>query len=177
MRILLTATLAVLAASSARAEVVDSSSGGFATHDSAVVAADRRAVWDALIHPEGWWTHTWSDSSANLSLDARAGGCFCETLPNTAGWGEGSVEHMRIITVMPGSVLRMAGALGPLQSEGLAGTLTVTLEDVDTGTRISWDYVAGGQARFPADRIAPVVDRVQSEFLAALVAHVGGPVE
>ncbi len=177
MRILLTVTVAALAVSSARAEVVDSSTGGFATHNSAVVAADRRAVWDALIHPEGWWSHTWSNDSANLSLEPRAGGCFCETLPDTAGWGEGSVEHMRVITVMPGSTLRMAGSLGPLQPEGLAGTLTVTLEDVDGGTRINWDYVTGGQARFPAVQIAPVVDRVQSEFLAALVAHVGGPVE
>lgn len=177
MRTITAALFAGLLAVPASAEVVDSSSGGFATQDSAVVAADRAAVWEALIHPEGWWSHTWSDNSANLSLDPRAGGCFCETLPAAEGWPAGSVEHMRVIMVMPGSALRMSGSLGPLQAEGLVGTLTVTLEEVDEGTRIVWDYITGGEARFPAAQFAPVVDGVQSEFLAGLVEQLGGPVE
>ena len=159
------------------AEVVDSTSGGFATHDSAIVAADRAQVWEALVHPEGWWSHTWSDDSANLSLDPVAGGCFCEAIPAQGDWPDGSVEHMRVIMVMPGSTLRMSGSLGPLQAEGLIGTLTVTLEDAAEGTRISWDYVTGGQTRIPADQFAPVVDGVQSEFLNGLVQHLGGRVD
>lgn len=166
-----------LLAAPASAEVVESSGGGFATRDSAVVAADRRAVWEALVHPEDWWSHTWSGNSANLHLDARAGGCFCETLPAADGWEEGSVAHMRVITVMPGSTLRMSGALGPLQAEGLIGTLTVSLEDVEQGTRINWEYITGGQARFAAADFAPVVDGVQTEFLTALVERLGGAVE
>lgn len=177
MRILATALISTFLAAPAAAEVVESSSGGFATRDSAVVAADRQTVWDALIHPEDWWSHTWSADSANLRLDPRAGGCFCETLPDTEGWGEGSVEHMRVITVMPGSTLRMSGSLGPLQAEGLVGTLTVTLEDVEQGTRINWEYVTGGQARFAAADFAPVVDGVQTEFLNGLVERLGGAVE
>ncbi|GAA5051971.1 SRPBCC family protein [Erythrobacter westpacificensis] len=177
MRNLATALVLGLLAAPASAEVVESSTGGFATHDSAVVAADRQAVWEALIHPEDWWSHTWSNDSANLSLDPRAGGCFCETLPAADGWGEGSVEHMRVITVMAGSTLRMSGSLGPLQAEGLTGTLTVTVEDAGAGTRISWDYVTGGEARFPAAQFAPVVDSVQTEFLTALVDRLGGAVE
>lgn len=176
MRIL-APTLTALLAAPASAEVVESASGGFATHDSAVVAADRQAVWNALVHPEGWWSHTWSNDSANLSLNPRAGGCFCEALPAADGWGEGSVEHMRVIMVMPGSTLRMSGSLGPLQSEGLVGTLTVTLEDVEQGTQIRWDYVTGGEARFPAAQFAPVVDGVQSEFLTGLVNSLGGAVD
>lgn len=171
------ALTAALLTAPASAEVVESASGGFATHDSAVVAADRQTVWQALVHPEGWWSHTWSNDSSNLSLDARAGGCFCETIPASDGWGAGSVEHMRVIMVMPGSALRMSGSLGPLQSEGLVGTLTVTLEDVEQGTRISWDYVTGGEARFPAAQFAPVVDGVQTEFLSGLVSSLGGAVE
>ena len=174
---LLTAAALALTAAPAAAEVIDSTPGGFATRDSAVVAADRHAVWNALVHPETWWPHTWSDNYANLRLDAHAGGCFCETIPAADGWPAGSVEHARVITVMPGSTMRMSGSLGPLQAEGLVGTLTVTLEDVaGGGTLITWDYITGGQARFDAGGFAPVVDGVQSQFLGALVAQLGGAV-
>lgn len=176
LRTVATALVASLLTTPAAAEVIESTSGGFATHDSAVVAADRPTVWEALMHPEEWWSHTWSNDSANLSLDAQAGGCFCEAIPAQGDWPAGSVEHMRVIMVMPGSALRMSGSLGPLQAEGLNGTLTVTLDDVEQGTRISWDYIIGGQARFPAAQIAPVVDGVQSQFLGGLVARLGGPV-
>ena len=177
MRIIAPVLFAGLLAAPASAEVIESASGGFATHDGALVSADRAAVWEALIHPEEWWSHTWSDDSANLSLDTRAGGCFCETIPAGDVWPAGSVEHMRVIGVMPGAMLRMSGALGPLQSEGLLGTLTVTLEDVEQGTRITWEYVIGGQARFPAAQFAPVVDGVQTEFLTSLVSRLGGAVD
>ena len=155
-------------------DIVESSSDGFATSHTALVTADRATVWHALQHPENWWAHTWSDNSANLRLDAHAGGCFCETLPAEDGWPAGSVEHMRVVFVRPGSELRMSGSLGPLQAEGLVGTLSVTLAEEEGGTRITWDYVTGGQARIDLRQIAPVVDRVQGEFLAGLVAQVGG---
>ncbi|RJY08919.1 SRPBCC domain-containing protein [Aurantiacibacter aquimixticola] len=171
------ATLAVAVVTPAHAEIIESSVGGFATRHSAVVTADRRAVWNALLQPENWWSHTWSNDSGNLRLEARAGGCFCETLPAADGWAAGSVEHMRVVFVQPGSTLRMSGSLGPLQSEGLAGTLTVTLEDEEAGTRITWEYVTGGETRFDLAQIAPVVDSVQGEFLADLVAEVGDAVD
>ena len=172
--IILTASSLALLPTAAKAEIVASEEGGLATRHSAVVAADRAAVWEELLHPENWWSHTWSGNSANLRLDAFAGGCFCETLPAVDGWPAGSVEHMRVVFVQPGSMLRMAGALGPMQAEGLAGTLTVTLADEGEGTRITWEYVTGGHARFPLEEIAPVVDGVQAEFLGGLVARLGG---
>ncbi|MDE1468001.1 SRPBCC family protein [Aurantiacibacter sp. D1-12] len=161
-------------AGSASAEIVESHGDGFATRHTAVVEADRATVWQALLHPENWWSHTWSDSSANLRLDAFAGGCFCETLPANDGWPAGSVEHMRVVFVQPGSTLRMSGSLGPLQTEALAGTLSVSLADEGEGTRITWEYITGGQSRFPLDQIAPVVDSVQAEFLGGLVENLGG---
>lgn len=161
----------------AMAEIIESENGGFASTHSVVVAADRAEVWRELVHPEYWWSHTWSDDSANLQLDARAGGCFCESLPSADGWPAGSVEHMRVLMVMPGSVLRMSGSLGPLQAEGLVGTLTVTLTEEEAGTRINWDYISGGQARFPVADFGPVVDSVQAEFLGGLVGRLGGALD
>lgn len=173
MRIPATFLAAALVAAPASAEIVESSSGGFATHDSIVVAVDRQTVWQAVIHPEDWWSHTWSNDPANLALDPIAGGCFCEIIPATGEWDEGSVEHMRVVAVMPGRMLRMSGALGPLQAEGLTGTLTITLEDAGQGTRISWGYITGGEARIPAAQFAPAVDRVQTEFLNAFASSLG----
>lgn len=171
------AGLASCVAAPVAAEIIESENGGFAITHTAVVASDRAMVWQELIHPERWWSHTWSDNSANLRLESVAGGCFCETIPGSDEWPAGSVEHMRVVMVMPGQILRMSGSLGPLQSEALAGTLTVTLADTNAGTRIEWDYVTGGQSRLDLQGIAPIVDNVQAEFLAALVARLGGDSE
>ena len=168
--------VAAAVATPAHADIIESTSSGFATQHSAVVMADRAEVWNELLHPERWWAHTWSNDTANLRLEATAGGCFCETIPAADGWPAGSVEHMRVVSIMPGSLLRMSGSLGPLQTEGLVGTLSVTLEDAPDGegTRITWRYVTGGQAGFDLAQIAPVVDRVQGELLGGLVGRLGG---
>ncbi len=175
--ILSAAAVLMLASAPAQAEIIDSAGGGFATSHSAIVAADRDTVWEKLVHPEGWWSHTWSNDSANLALDARAGGCMCETIPGVDGYPDGSVEHMRVVAVFPAAMLRMVGALGPLQSEGLTGTLTVTLTDQAIGTGIVWHYVIGGQSRMPLDQLAPAVDAVQLEFLNGLVEALGGRID
>lgn len=127
-----------------------------------------------MVEPGHWWNseHSWSGDAANLTLDPRAGGCFCEKLPSG-----GSVEHMRVIYADRGKQLRMAGALGPLQGEGLTATLTVKLEPAGTGTRLAWSYKAGGYTDLPLAQIAPAVDGVVSEQfqrLANLVEH-GAP--
>jgi hypothetical protein len=72
--------LAALAASPAFAAVQASAADGFVVRHEAVVPGDRAHAFAEAIHPERWWNdaHTWSGSAANLSLDARAGGCWCE---------------------------------------------------------------------------------------------------
>lgn len=176
MRYLLATAASLALAAPASAEVIESAHGGFASSHTAVVAADRAAVWNELVHPEHWWSHTWSDDPKNLRLDAHAGGCFCETIPASEEWPAGSVEHMRVVAAFPGTMLRLSGSLGPLQAEGLAGTLTVTLADDPAGTRITWEYITGGEARFPISDFGPVVDGVQAEFLGGLITRLGGAV-
>lgn len=163
-------------AAPAVAEVTRSETGGFASRNSVTVAADREMTWAMLVQPEEWWTHSWSNDSANLSLDPRAGGCFCEVIPHPDGGPDGSAEHGRVVMAMPGAILRIVGSLGPLQGEGLSGTLTVTLDEAEGGTAITWDYVIGGQWRMPPEQMAQVVDGVQAEFLGALANALGGPV-
>src|SRR5436189_3620279 len=95
---------------------------GFLIKLEVSVNAPAAKVYDALVGQIGaWWNsqHTYSGDAKNLSIDARPGGCFCEKLPNGGG-----LEHARVIYVAPREVLRLSGALGPLQASGVAGTLT-----------------------------------------------------
>lgn len=179
MRYLAGLVAALVLAAPAQAEVIAKSDAGFVTRSSATVTKPPIEAWLALIAPAKWWnkSHSWSGDSANLYLDPQATGCFCEFLPlpkdappNTR---RGSVEHMHVIYSDPGKVLRMSGSLGPLQSEALNGTLTVTLKPVEGGTRILFEYVVGGYMRFKPDEIAPAVDGVLKGQLDRLAAFIG----
>lgn len=164
----------------AAAEVTASSEAGFVSRNTVEVKATPQDAWKALIAPAGWWNgeHTYSGDAANMWLDAQATGCFCEKLPPAkdapAGQRPGSVEHMHVIHADTGKVLRMSGGLGPLQSEAVNGTLTITLKPVDGGTRILWEYVVGGYMRYKTAEIAPAVDSVMAEQIGRLAARLGG---
>lgn len=164
----------------ARAEVVETSADHFVTRGSATVKAAPKAAWLALIEPAGWWgdNHTWSGSAANLSLVPQGGGCFCERLPEKEGAADpglaGSAQHMTVVMAEPMKVLRMRGALGPLQSEPVDGVLTVTLQTVaGGGTKLVWEYVVAGHMRYPVAKISASVDTVMSEQLAHLAEKLG----
>lgn len=170
---------ALLAAMSAPAfaEVKTTSEDGFTVVHIAEVAAEPDVVWKRLIAPRNWWSkaHSWSGSSDGFYIDAQAGGCFCELFQEKAADGKikttGSVEHMRVIFAQPGRVLRMQGALGPLQSEAVLGTLTVAIEarKDGKGTKLSFSYVVGGYMRYKIADIAPAVDKVLAEQFKTLI--------
>jgi len=177
-------TAAVLAAASlfatpASAEVVKRDADGFITRDAAVVDASPQEVWIELITPGNWWNdaHTWSADASNMTITPQGGGCFCERIPATEEDGaiglEGSVQHMTVIQAFPRKVLRMRGGLGPLQSEPATGILTVTIKQVDGGTRILWEYVVGGYMRYDIDTISKAVDGVMTQQLDGLAAKLG----
>lgn len=156
----------------AAAEVTISNTG-FAATNTATVTASPAEVWAVLVEPARYWNgdHSWSGDAANFSMEPRAGGCFCETLPD-----DGSVEHMRVVMVQPNQMLRLAGALGPLQSEGLAGALTWQLESTESGgTLITQSYSVGGHMQFERETLAPVVEDVVREQLNRLAAHFPTP--
>jgi uncharacterized protein YndB with AHSA1/START domain len=171
---------AVLSAQPLAAEVVDSSPDHFVTRDSVTVKATPNAAWLALIDPAAWWAskHTWSGSAANLTLLPQAGGCFCERLPEKDSATEiglsGSVQHMVVVMAEPMKVLRMRGALGPLQSEPVDGVLTITMQPVAGGaTKVVMEYVVGGHMRYPVAKISASVDEVMSQQLGHLADKLG----
>ena len=149
-------------AGSAEAEVKSVAPNGFEVVDTVTVQAPPEQIYAALGKIGQWWSsaHTFSRDAANLSLDLKAGGCFCERLKNG-----GSVQHLLVVYAAPGEGLRLRGALGPLQMEGVDGTLAWTLKPSEGGTIVTQSYVVGGYIRSGMDNWAPKVDAVLHEQL------------
>lgn len=164
--------------SPAFAEVKTTTETGFSTLHSAVVDAPPEVIWKRLTAPKLWWNkaHSWSGSVDGFAIDARAGGCFCEAIQEKGADGKlktvGTVEHMRVIYAHPQKVLRMQGALGPLQAEAVLGTLTVVIEKPKegNGTIISFSYVVGGYMRQKLSSLSGAVDNVLGEQFKSLVS-------
>jgi hypothetical protein len=170
--------LALVAAAPARAEVVSAAEAGFTLRYMAEVAATPEAAWAAMVEPGRWWDpeHTYSGDAAALTIEGRAGGCFCEAVPaGPLGPAQGTIEHMRVIYAMPGRMLRLAGGLGPLQAEPVTGVLTATFTQVEggSGTQVVWEYTVGGYMRMDPAELAPLVDGVLGQQHARLIALLG----
>ncbi|HEY0975019.1 MAG TPA: SRPBCC family protein [Solimonas sp.] len=158
--------LGVLLSAPAGAKVLDSSANGFTIENSVTVPVDAATAWNALTSDVGrWWPadHTWTGKATNLSIQARAGGCFCEID------GAHQAQHMTVTYTEPGKLLRMVGGLGPLQGMGLSGTMEWRLAPADGGgTRITLWYRAGGYTPDDISKFVPVVDQVQAIQLGGL---------
>lgn len=157
-----------LAALPALAKVLDASPSGFTIENSAIVPVDLSTAWQALVgNVDSWWPkdHTWWGASSRLTIDARAGGCFCEIGANR------QAQHMQVVFADPPKLLRMIGGLGPLQGMGLSGVLEWRMAAVAGGTQITLWYRAGGYSPDDLGKIAPVVDTVQALQLGNLVHY------
>jgi uncharacterized protein YndB with AHSA1/START domain len=156
---------------SAAADVVSVADNGFEVHETAHLAASPDKVYAALLKPALWWNpkHTFSGSAANLTLDARAGGCWCETLPDG-----GSVEHLRVVYLSPGKTLRLRGALGPFQGLGVDGVMTWSVKGAAGGTDVSLTYAVGGYFNGGFDKPSKMTDEMLGEQIERLKRAVAG---
>jgi uncharacterized protein YndB with AHSA1/START domain len=163
------AVLAAILALPLHAEVKDAAPGGFTVENSAVVQASPERVWAVMIDEvDQWWPkdHSWWGSASRLSIDPRAGGCFCETA------GGQQAQHLQVVFVDPARTLRMTGGLGPLQGMGLHGVAEWTLKAEGGNTRVTWRYRAGGYTPDDLSGFAAIVDKVQAQQLDGLVQRV-----
>jgi uncharacterized protein YndB with AHSA1/START domain len=147
----LAAVLVTLQGAACHAAVAEQTANGFSLEAKEQIAAPPDKVYAALIDPARWWNsaHTFSGSAANMTFEARAGGCWCETLKSG-----GSVQHMTVVYADPGKLLRLRGALGPFQSTGMEGAMNIVLKPKDSGTELTVVYnlggfVAGGYGALP----------------------------
>jgi uncharacterized protein YndB with AHSA1/START domain len=121
------------------------------------VKASPADLWQAVVQLPRWWSgqHSYSGQASNMSLDAQAGGCWCER------WGDGnSVQHGHVVQIQPGRTLRLYANLGPLQELPVTGVLTFTVAMQETKTILRLTYRVSGPPDVGLDKLAPVVDQV-----------------
>src|SRR3984885_8937606 len=119
----------MLAPQWALADVADSAANGFTVKIALTIQASPDDVYRKLVRNIGdWWDadHTFSGNSHNLTIEEKPAGCFCEKLPNGGG-----VRHMEVVYFAPGKQLVLSGALGPLQSMAVTGSMTIKLSPLD----------------------------------------------
>ncbi len=169
--LLAVAAFAGVTAQRAAADVVSAAANGFEVRETVHVAAPPDKVYAELLVPAHWWNsaHTFSGNAANYTLDARAGGCWCESLP-----GGGSVEHMQVVYVSPGKVLRLRGALGPFQALAVDGVLTWSVKSAAEGSDVSLTYALGGYFKDGTDELSKAADRVLGEQVERLKKSIEG---
>ena len=167
MRPLVFVALAITAAP-ASAEVVSASSNGFEVRETVNLVVPPNIAFAAFADMPAWWDpeHTYSGTSANLSLNLEPGGCFCERFPDGGG-----IEHMRVTYVEPGKRVVLTGALGPLLYEATAGVMDVQVKSTAGGSQLTLDYRAAGFAKGGGDKLAPVVDQVLAGQMKRLRAY------
>jgi hypothetical protein len=118
-----------------------------------------------------WWNkeHTYSGDSSRMSLQLRAGGCWCESLDNGGG-----IEHMRVAFIQPGERVVLTGSLGPLLYEATTAVMDVKFERIASGSRITMSYKAAGFAKGGAAAMAPLIDGVLADQMKRFRAYAAG---
>ncbi len=141
------------------ADVADSADNGFTLRETANLSVPPARAYAAMLEVGKWWAsdHTYSGDAANLSIEAKPGGCWCEKLP-----GGGGVQHMTVVFLLPGKQVRLAGGLGPLQTMGVAGSMDWKFDPADKGSKVELKYAVGGYSGAGASfkDFAPGVDSV-----------------
>lgn len=152
------ATLVLYSPMSA-AEVTQVSQIGFVVTNKVSVPVNAEQAYSIFISDvDKWWPkdHSWWGQEGTFSIDAQAGGCFCEIA------GSRSAEHMHIVFVDPQKTLTMTGALGPPQGLGLTGALTFQFTAKDNHTTVSMTNSVHGIFDGDFEQLANIVDQVQS---------------
>jgi hypothetical protein len=168
MRYLAIIGLLVAAPAPASAEVVSASANGFEVREIVNLVVPPEIALSSFSDIGAWWDpeHTYSGTSANLTLDLVPGGCFCERFPNGGG-----IEHMRVAYVEPGKHIILTGSLGPLLYEATSGVMDVQVKSTAGGSQLTLDYRVAGFARGGADKLAVGVDQVLAGQLKRLRAY------
>ena len=148
---------AIFLGSPGSAAVLSAGDHGFEVQHSVNLVVSQPEAFAAFGQVGQWWNseHTYSGDSKRMSLQLRAGGCFCEPLDNGGG-----IEHMRVTFVQPGERVVLTGSLGPLLYEATSGVMDVKVERIAGGSRVTMNYRAAGFAKGGAAAMAPIVDQV-----------------
>ena len=149
----------------ARADTSNVGPTGFVVTFQREVDAPPEKLWTAITQIPSWWSsaHTWSGKASNMTVDLRAGACWCES------WEGNSVLHGTVAFVQPGTVLRFYANLGPLQDKATTGVLTFAQGVVKGKTVLKVIYKIAGPADAGLEDLSKGVDQVLGEQVKRLV--------
>lgn len=163
MRLIITLIVTCLMASTARAEIIQSSDKGFIIAHKVTVKTATTETFEVMTSRVGqWWSpdHTFSGDAGNMRIDKE---CFCER------WDGNLVRHLDTVTWIKGSTVTMEGGLGPLKSLGLSGTMIWALNaNGDGSTMIDWKYHVYGFSDTDLGALASAVDGVLAKQIGRL---------
>ncbi|GAA4002368.1 ATPase [Sphingomonas humi] len=171
MRHLLTiAAATALVATPAAADVRAVGPDRFEVAYSVDTALDPDRLYALLGQPSRWWSdaHTYSGKAANLRLELKPTGCWCEAMP-----GGERREHLVVGIAEPGRRLLLMGLLGPLKTEAQAGTMIWTITPTGAGSTLAMTYKVVGLNDGRAAVFAPAVDAVLGEQVQRLQKTAG----
>ena len=147
----------IAASLNAGAAVVDSAPNGFTLKVTVDIKAAPGIVYERVVKKiGGWWdpAHTFSGNPANLSIEEKALGCFCEKVKG------GMNRSMQVIYFVPGETLVMTGAPGLFRDMAATATMSIGFAVAEGGTRVSVTYAVGGYSPDGLDKLAGPVDGV-----------------
>ncbi|TQV88347.1 SRPBCC domain-containing protein [Aliikangiella coralliicola] len=152
-----------------QAELISQDDYGFEIKIEKTVPVSQAKAYQQFLNVGQWWNaeHTWFGRSENLSIEAKAGGCFCEFN------GDKQALHMLVSYVHPNNEIRMIGGLGPLQGLGVHGGMSWRFVKIDENkTKIIFNYKVVGRMEGGLKTLGPVVDGVLNIQIMGLVSRV-----
>jgi len=138
-------------------DVLDSSASGFTVKETVEIQAPPQEVYARIFRPGDWWdpVHTYSHDAHNLSIEEKAGGCFCEKLPDGGG-----VKHMEVVHLERSKAILLHGALGPMAYMAATGSMQIQLSAANGGTKVEVTYAVSGYRATGLNSLASVIDSV-----------------
>jgi hypothetical protein len=152
-------SIAVAAATIARAEVRPLRTGAFAFDVTLTLPGTPEEIFGAMTGDiSGWWDHTFSEHPKKLYIEPVVGGGFYEVFDD-AGNG---VRHAVVTYVDRPKILRIEGPLG-LAGNAFQGVYTFTFEPV--GSDSTKLLLAAQCAGHVEEAWEPLVEKVWRHFL------------
>lgn len=150
----------------ANAEVIHQSPQGFTITIEKTVNVSAEKAYQQFLKVDQWWNseHTWFGDAKNLYIEPKVNGCFCEVD------GDKQALHMTVSYINPNKEVRMIGGLGPLQMMGIHGGMSWQFIELSPNkTQIKHQYQVVGVIQGGLDKLAPIVDKVQTIQVTGLV--------